>query len=235
MLKKFLLVIIGITALSIAGWYAYQLRLAYIDHTPYIKATQDEMVENFHENKDVFYDILQWGSQIETLEDFRIEKDNEISFILRDSLRTSYFKDDYAYFFLGETDHYNIEEVRFLDSNVMQVLVNGNWQSNTNWDLHYYGDKNHKFVSTLLAYHNIETETLDLIIKNLIAINCKGFSKNGDVITLVYRGIPLQSLNYIIPFNDSINGSKWTRIEDHFYIEQYDSGMNCDIADWYNY
>jgi hypothetical protein len=235
MLKKFILVIMTITTLSIAGWFVNELYRAYIGPQSYIEEVRDEMIDNFHKNKEAFEDIRTFGSKIKILEYFILEDNGLISFSVTDSLMT--YNDSLLsnLIEIGGVNEDNVQDIKFTDTNSVNVLKKGKWYNETNWHISYVGSKENLALPQILEYIDIELNTLETLIEKLKVIDCKGFSKTNGVINLMHRGFFLESLNYVIPFTDSINEVDWTKIEDGFYIEYYDSGLNCDIADWYNY
>ncbi len=233
MLKKLGVALILISILTYGGWYWYELRQAYIDHTPYIMEAETEMIENFHNNKGRFEEFQKYNSNVQYLEDFFLSDGDQLYFSLTDTLGIDYHHDTYSSFFAGEDKTDNIQDIVFTDTNSIRVLKNGAWSTHTNWQISFSGNLEHHLVNRLISYHDISPNEMSLLIHKIKAVNCKSYSIEENIVKLIYRGFFSQCLNYVIPLNDSVNRNDWKKIEDNFYLEHYDSGSNCDIADWY--
>lgn len=233
MLKKLGVALILISILTYGGWYWYELRQAYIDHAPYIMEAESEMIENFHHNKGRFEEFQKYSSNVHYLENFFLSDGDQLYFTLTDTQHTENHDPVSPFFYAGEDEVDNIQDIVFTDTNSIRVLKNGAWSTHINWKIYFSGNLEHHLVNRLISYHDLSPNEMNLLVHKLRAINCKSYSKKENIIKLIYRGFSSENLSYVIPLNDSINRGDWKKIEDNFYLEHYDSGLNCDIANWY--
>ncbi len=220
-----------IILLGLIIWFFYDNFLKFEINNYQAKQIEKRLQKNFKENQDDFQDLMNYSKHFPILENLVFGDNEFISFQVYDSL-VDIRKNDHIFIMTGEKADYHIQDIKFLDGNTISVLFDDQQITHKNWTIDFQGKMTEQIVEKLLFYNNISIDQLENLKQKLDKINCSGFNKNKNSITIRYIGHWGESFNYIIPLRDSIDKDSWNKLDDNYYWEHYVNGLFCGWTDW---
>ncbi len=182
--------------------------------------------KNFCEHSTKFDDLKTFSSSFPELNSLYFWEKNQISFQVYDSLYKSN-NPNLHFISLGEHQTFEISDIAFLANNTLKITLKDTILNFQNWILDYNGKITDPLVPKLLAYQKIPKEYLPELKQKLSEINCHGFSKNEESITLIYKGDVIRNYSYILPLNMPPE-RHWNKLQENVYWEYWEHPNICE-------
>lgn len=230
-IKNILKWLVTFTVIGLIVWFFYDFHFKYVINEYQAKKIEKRLQDNFYNNQNSFKEILTFSKQFSKLENLEFKENGLVRFQVYDNSldRTNY---DPNFIIIGENSIFEVLDINFLENNDFEVILEDTVLSLENWIIDFEGKMSDPLIKKLLSYNEISLDQLQQLNKKLNQINCHGFDKNDNLITIRFIGHWGESFNYLIPLTDQTKRVVWNKLSDNYYWEHYRNPLFCDWTDW---
>ncbi len=229
---KFRIRSIGLaTLIGAVLWFVYDVHFKFVINSYQAKQIEKQLEENFRNKKDGFNDFFALTQGIGILENVTFGEDEKVNFQFDIGSFDGGYEERFS-IILGDEIYCGIQDIVFSDSNRIFLYLEDTVVSKENCTIFFRGTKQDPFIEKLLAYSGTSLQQLNVIEQKLKEINCIGFGKNRNLLTIRYRGHWGESYNYVRPLKEGLIPGNSYQLENNFYWEHFEFGLFCGWTDW---